>query len=115
MFGVRRVHGMMSTDTMDARCKSIHAERYLQEFGNKEFFFEAHPIKRKTDCHEGLETFVREYGVMEQLIYDGAPEQIGKNAEFQHIMQKNDIRGHVAESGRSKQNPVEGCIRELRR
>jgi hypothetical protein len=115
MFDVRRVHGMMSTDTMDARCKSIHAEKYLQVFGNKEFFVEAYPIKRKADCHEGLETFVREYGAMEQLIYDGAPEQIGRKTEFQRIMRKYDIRGHVAESGRSKQNPVEGCIRELRR
>ena len=44
MFYVRRVHGMMSTYTMDARCNSIHAEKYLQVFGNKEFFVEAYPI-----------------------------------------------------------------------
>ena len=50
---------------------------------------------------------------MEQLIYDGAPEQIGRNMEFQRIMQKYDIRGNISESGRSKQNTVEGCIREL--
>ena len=50
---------------------------------------------------------------MEQLIYDGSPEQIGRKTEFQRIMQKYDIRGYVAEPGRSKQNPVEGCIREL--
>ena len=29
-------------------------------------------------------------------------------------MRKYDIRGHIAELGRSSQNPVEGCIRELR-
>ena len=106
---------MMSTDTMDARFNSIHAEKYLQVFGNKEFFVEAYPIKQKADCHEGLDKFVRDYGAMERLIYDGAPEQIGRNMEFQRIMQKYDIRGHIAESGRSSQNPVEGCIRELRR
>ena len=76
---------------------------------------EAYPIKRKADCHEGLEAFVCKYGSMERLIYDGAPEQIGRKTEFQRIMQKYDIRGHIAESGRSSQNPVEGCIRELRR
>ena len=115
MFEVRRVHGMMSTDTMDARCNSIHAEKYLQVFGNKELFVEAYPIKRKADCHEGLEKFVRKYGAMERLIYDRSPEQIGRKTEFQCIMQKYDIRGHIAELGRSSQNPVEGCIRELRR
>ena len=64
MFDVRRVHGMMSTDTMDARCNSIHAKNYLQVFGNKELFVEAYPIKQKAGCHKGLETFVREYGAM---------------------------------------------------
>ena len=51
MFDVRQVHSMMSTDTMDARCNSIHAEKYLQVFGNKELFVEACPINRKADCH----------------------------------------------------------------
>ena len=51
MFDVRQVNGMMSTDTMDAWCNSINAEKYLQVFGNKEFFVEAYPIKRKADCH----------------------------------------------------------------
>ena len=115
MFGVRLVNGMMSTDTMDALCNSIYAEKYLQVFGNKELFVEAYPIKWKADCHEGLETFVRKYGAMERLIYDGAPEQIGRKTDFQRIMRKYDIRGHIAESGRSSQNPVEGCIRELQR
>ena len=41
MFDVRRVHGMMPTDIMDARCNSIHAEKYLRVFGNREFFVEA--------------------------------------------------------------------------
>ena len=62
---------------------------------------------------EVLKTFVHKYGAMEQLIYDGAPEQIGRKTEFQRMMRKYDIRVHVAESGRSKQNPVEVCIREL--
>ena len=83
---------MMSTDTMDAQCNSINAERYLQVSRNKEFFVEAYPIKRKDDFHKLLETFVREYGAMERLIYDGAPEHIGRKTEFQCIIQ-NTISG----------------------
>ena len=74
MFDLRRVNGMMSTYTMDAQCKSIHAEKYLQVFGNKYIFVESYPIKRNANCHKGLETFVCKYGAMELLIYDGAPE-----------------------------------------
>ena len=69
---------MMSIDTMDAHCKSIHAEKYLQVFGNKEFFVESYPLKQKADCHEELETFDCAYGAMERLIYDGSPKQIGR-------------------------------------
>ena len=51
MCGVRRIHGTMSTDTMDARFQSIHNKKYFQVFVNKQFFVEAYQIKKKYDCH----------------------------------------------------------------
>ena len=59
--------------------------------------------------------FVREYGAPEKLIYDGGGEQVGRKTEFQRLVRKYDIKGHVAEANQSNQNPVDGCIRELRR
>ena len=38
MFDVRRIHGTMSTNTMDSRFQSIHDKKYCQVFGNKQFF-----------------------------------------------------------------------------
>ena len=35
MFNVRRIHGTMSTNTMDAICQSIYDEKYCQVFGKK--------------------------------------------------------------------------------
>ena len=35
VFNARRMYGTMSTDTMNARCQSIHDEKYCQIFGNK--------------------------------------------------------------------------------
>ena len=60
----------------------------------------AYPIKWKAECYKGLKTFVRKYGAIVHLVYDGSPEQIGRKTEFQHIIQKYDIRVHVAEFGR---------------
>ena len=37
----------MTTYTMDTRYQAIHQDKYLQVFGNKDFFIEAYPIKRK--------------------------------------------------------------------
>ena len=81
MFGVRGIHGTMSTDTMDARCQSIHQDKYLQVFGNKEFFVEAYPIKRKKDSYEDLDKFVKKYGAPDKMIYNGAGEPFGRKTE----------------------------------
>ena len=78
MFNVCRIHGTMSTDTMDARCQSIHNENYCQVFGNKQFFVEAYPIKKKSDFHLVLDKFVKEYGAPDKMTYNDAQEQIGR-------------------------------------
>ena len=115
MFDVRRIHGTMSTNTMDARCQSIHDEKYRQVFGNKKIFVEAYPIKKKSDCHLGLYKFVKECGAPDKMTYDGAQEQIGRKTEFKIVMRKYEIKGHVTEKKRPNQNAVEGCIQEIRR
>ena len=60
MFDVCRIHGTISTDTMDARCQSIYDEKYCQVFGNKQFSVQAYPIKKKSDCSLGLDKAVRQ-------------------------------------------------------
>ena len=64
----------MSTDTMDARCQSIHDEKYCQVFGNKTLFVEAYPTEKKSDCHLGLDKSVKEYLAPDKMTYDGAQE-----------------------------------------
>ena len=56
---------------MDARCQSIRDENYCQVFGNRQFFVEAYPIKKISDCHLGLDNFVKEYGAPDKITYDG--------------------------------------------
>ena len=110
MFDFRRIHETMSTNTMDYRCQMIHDENYCQVFDNKKLFVEAYPIKKKSDFHLGLDKFVKEYGAPDNMTYDGAQEQIVRKTEFQKVMRKYEIKGHVTEKKRSKQNAVEGCI-----
>ena len=74
MFDVCRIHGTMSTNTMDTRCQSIHDKKYCQVFGNKQFFVESYPIKKNYDCHLGLDKFVKEYGAPDKMNYGGAQE-----------------------------------------
>ena len=62
---------------MDARCQSIHNEKYCQVFGNKQLFVEEYPIKEKSDFHLGLDKFVKKYGAPDKMTYNGLQEQIG--------------------------------------
>ena len=78
MFDVRRIYGTMSTKTMDTRCQSINDEKYCQVFGNKQFFVEEYPIKKKYDFLLILDKFVKKYGAPDKMTYDGAQEQIGR-------------------------------------
>ena len=57
---------------------------------------EAYPIKKKYDCHLGLDKFVKEYGAPDKITYDGAQEQIGRKTESQRVMRKYKIKGNVA-------------------
>ena len=86
MFNVCRIYGTMYTDTMDSICHSIHNKKYFQLFGNKQFFVEAYPIKKKSDCHLGLYKFVKEYGAPDKTTYNGAQEQIIIKTELQRVI-----------------------------
>ena len=93
----------------------MNGYQYSQVFGNKQFSVGAYPIKKKSDVSEGLDKFVREYGAPDKLIYDGGAEQVGRKTEFQRLIRKYEIKGHIIEAKRSNLNLVEWVIRELRR
>ena len=110
MFDVRRIHGTNSTNSMDARCQSIHDKKYCQVFGNIHFFVETYRIKKKSDCHLVLDKFVQENGAPDKMTYGGAQEKIGRKTGFQRVTRKYEIKRHVNETKRSNQDSVEGCI-----
>ena len=82
---------------MHAKVNSIHGDYYCQVFGNKEFFVEAYPMENKSDCHEALENFVKDYGELDSMIYDDTQEQIGPGIKFQANLRKYGIHGHTSE------------------
>ena len=75
----------------------------------------ARNTEKRSDCHEALDRFVRNYGASDVMQYDGALEQVGPHTKFQANMRKYNIKGHTNETKISNQNPVEGVIRELRK
>ena len=115
MFNTPRMRCQAGTDTMDARCKSIHGNRYAQVFGTKDFFVDVFPIEKKSDCYLALELFFKKWGVPDELRADNSKEQGGRKTEFQRIVRQYNCTFTTTEKHTPKQNPAEPCIRELRR
>ena len=69
-------------DTIHSKVNSIHGEYNCQVFGNKELFVEAYPMEKRLDCLEALDKFVKDYGALDSMIYNGAQEQVGPGTKF---------------------------------
>ena len=115
MFSRTTLLGDWSTDTMDGRCKSLDGNKYAQVFANKGYFSRIYPMDRKGNAGNALRLFCQEFGVPERLTFDGSKEQNEKNTEFMRQIRLHNIDHHRSEPNLHNQNPVEGCIRELRR
>ena len=115
MFEPKRLRCEMATDTMDPRCDGMHGTRYCQVFGSRHMFAEAYPITKKSDCHEALNTFLRDYGAPDSMIMDGSKEQTQKNTKFQATLRKNNVLPIITLPARPNHNPSESVIRELRK
>ena len=115
MFHRKTLSGDWSTDTMDARLKSLEGNKFAQVFANKAYFSRIYPMDSKGKAGNALRLFCQEFGVPESLTFDGSKEQNGKHTEFMKQIRTHNINYHVSEPGQHNQNPVEGVMRELRR
>ena len=75
MFGQKMFNAHVYTDTRDAIVASIHGNIYGQVFATKDYFFDVYPIKKKSQCGDGLSEFIIDYGVPLKMTFDGSKEQ----------------------------------------
>ena len=115
VFTRKTLTGDWSTDTMDARCKSLDGNKYAQVFANKGYFSRIYPMNSKKKAGDALRLFCQEFGVPERLTFDGSKEQSEPGTEFMKQIRNHNIDYHISEADLHNQNPVEGVIRELRR
>jgi hypothetical protein len=110
----KHLHGKFYTDTMFGQHKSLNGNPCAQVFANKSLFIVAYPMDSKAKAGHALREFINEYGVPEELTFDGSKEQTSKNSEFMKNIRKFGIAYHVSEPYQPRQNPAEGVIREVR-
>jgi hypothetical protein len=112
----KRLQGVFATDTLvGTNHPTLDGNKYAQVFSNSQHFIVIYPMASKAMAGQALREFIREYGVPEELHFDGSLEQNGPNTEFTRLIREHGIKVHRSEPHRPQQNPAEGAIRELKR
>ena len=78
-------------------------------------FFNVNLRTSKSLAGMTLDNLIDNIGIPNTIIYDGEPEQVGPNSEFQKTMRKCKIRGYQCEPYSQWQNTAEDSIQGLKR
>ena len=111
----RRLNITLYTDTMFSKCKSIIGNSVAQVYTDGQGWVHVDPRTSKALAGLTLDSLIENIGIPNQIIYDGAQEQIGPKSYFQKTMQHYRIHGHQVEPYSPWQNRAEDSIRELKR
>ena len=107
------IRGTIYTDTMNGRYKSLDGNKHVQIFANELFFATAYLMEHKSSAGQALKQFISDFSIPDKLVCDGAAEQVGKQTEFQSMVQKHSIDLHVTEPHCHNQSKVEGVVQEM--
>ena len=116
-YDLKRLDGKFSTDTIWADVKSINQHKYAQVYTHKCGFAVVYPINSMTGDAIGqtLIDFIHDFGVPQDLTFDGHKSQVSAGSLFMRTIKKYHIKFHVSEPRKPEQNPSDGGIRELKR
>jgi hypothetical protein len=116
MYNQKKLRGMrFYTDTLIGKHKSLNNNTCAQLFANESFFAKCYPMEKKSLAGTALRQFIRDYGVPEQLTFDGAVEQVKPKTEFMKHVRNYGIDYHIIEPHRPQQNRAETVIREVKK
>jgi hypothetical protein len=116
MYNQRKLRGQrFYTDTLIGKHKSLNNNTCAQLFANESFFAKVYPMEKKSMAGAALRQFIRDYGVPEQLTFDGAAEQVKPKTEFMKHIRDYGIDYHIIKPHRPQQNRAETVIREVKK
>ena len=117
VFGVKRLIGKFSTDTVYGKVRSLRGNVGSQLYYHKCGFKVSYPIQKVNGDHVGdtLTQFISDFGVPEHLTFDGASVQTGPRTRFMDAIRKYEIKYHVSGPRRPNENPAEQGIHEVKK
>ena len=110
----RRLSARFFTDTMFTKKKSLMGNTCAQVYTDGGGFITVYPMKSKGQVGQTLKNLVQDVGIPYALTFDGSLEQVGPETQFQKVMQKYQITGHINEAETQKLQRAEDGIREIK-
>ena len=102
-------------DTLIGKYTSVTNNSYAQVFANESFFAKAYPMERKSLAGTALHQFIHDFGVPEQLTFDGSVEQVKPKMDFMKHIWDYGIDYHITEPHRPQWNWAETVIQEIKK
>ena len=114
--GYRRLSTRFYTDTLFAKVKSIKGNTCAQVFATNDIgFVRVHPMVSKAQAGEALRGLAEDIGVPNEIVCDGAAEQVGPRSDFYKTVNYLRMRIKRTEPYSPWQNNAESAIRELKK
>ena len=114
--GYRRLNIRFYTDTLFAKVKSIKGNTCAQVFATNDIgFVRVHPMASKAQAGEALRGLSEDVGVPNEIVCDGAAEQVGPKSDFYKTVNYLRTRIKRTEPYSPWQNNAESAIRELKK
>ena len=111
---LRRLNCKFFTDTLFSNSVSIVGNSCAQLYYDPNGFMYVYPMSSKREAGESLDQFVNDVGIPNQLVYDGAGEQVGRRSQFDKSVRHYKINNHLIEPFSPWQNRAESGIRIIK-
>lgn len=111
---LRRLTCKFFTDTLFSKSKSIIGNICAQIYTNAEGFIFVIPIASKSEAGTTLDEFAQDVGIPNELVFDGASEQIGRKTHFMKSVKHYRIDWKLSEPFSPWQNKAETAVRIIK-
>jgi len=111
---LRRLNCKFFTDTLFSKSVSIVGNTCAQLYYDPNGYMYVYPMIAKREAGESLDRFVNDVGIPNELVYDGAGEQVGRKSQFDKSIRHYKINKHTIEPFSPWQNKAESGIRIIK-
>ena len=105
---------LVYSDTLFAKVKSLKGNKCTQLFCSEGYIL-VYPMSSKSEARVALQEFIKDVGIPNEMVCDGAGEQVGPKSDFIKACRRVHYKMRRTEPHSPWQNQAEGMIGETKK